>query len=1509
MKKAILYIYCCFLTISLLAQPQNNELGDIQVASPEAAALGKYVDIPVGTFTGAASNSISIHTLTEGSLSLPISLNYHGSGIRAAETASWAGLGWNVNATGIISRTVLGKEDEKQDGFLVSDHDYDQPPIQTQVAGNNYDGEPDLFSFSLPNGASGKFIIDKDINKIIQFPKSELKIVTPSTDLDDFTIITPDGTKYIFGEVGTNNYSGFTSTEDIFAFRSSEDGQARNVNNAPQRTEWNLRKIESYDGEYEINFTYKNKSYGLLSPSSERFSKTFYNSSYTSSGDVFLGFPNLTTAANFGSSEEEEYFGQQQVALSPSRTGHLLYGHYQKFETKQLETITTSTTRVEFLEGGRKRKDIHGDVNTGIHTLDVELNNHDKKPLRKIRIKPKTGNGFCKTFELNHSYFLYNTDTTDLTETYTFDYRLKLDAVREVSCKGDGVSVPPYTFEYYNDPTKSYPYMPFRLTKAVDAYGYHNGVEGNNTRSEDLNIPSTTLTLTYANQSVPLNKGGANRNSFTNPMRYGSLKRINYPEGGYTELDLEANAVKQVAVDTTLIRQGVYQRMASCDQNNINGDCCPDITTSRSIDFTSDYIRRGVFRVLLKDIRDTDNPNSAFCNDDVPNSWNGTVTITLTPSGSTTPLIPHIQLNSSDMDDSLFVDLDTLYPGMTQGFYTVTIQSAFCWGGLNFWQEEYTDASFDKLVGGLRVKEKKTYDSQNQLLRAKTYEYDNFSDAGFSSGLLFKTPVFGQIIASDYNITSGPYGNSTTYYARMEFTNNSIVPLTDRQGYHIGYQNVVEREANGAFTTYVHKARSMDREIGPVLRPYPTAPLPYFYDNGELLRSNQGSFSDTIAAMRSEGNVVFENLTSNQALRAEVRSTQGGGPPLAFTNIFSYQQTGFYRDGKVINTLDGVTTETTYGYTSTEQVKRPSLVKVINSDGVEYETEYTYPRQLAQSSPNDNEAVYQDMLNRNMVAIPIITLQKSIKNGTTEITGGTRNEYSMFNTSGANVGNMTANAVPRPYTFEQREVTWNLQNVRVDEGWRTLGTIGAYSNNGKPAEFTRDGWEKETYEWNGIHNLLKKREYKDFVWRYNYHPGTRLLSEIIDIDGQDTGFEYDGLQRLSSINERDGNIVTTFDYFYKNQNNGRPQNHTATTKTYTPVTGSGLNTVTTLQYFDEIGRPVQTVNQGYASNGDDVINAQMYDAYGRLVKQYEPFATGQTNGNFVSAIPNGTEFTLTEFEESPLNRPIRVTPPDWYPTHTEYGNNTTAITVPGTSINYAAGQLNTVTTIEPDGNGTKTGDRTITYTDKRGRLIVKRQQNQNGSQQVSTYTTYDEKDRTRLIIPPGATASSTNLIYRYFYDGYNNIIRKEIPGSAQMLFEYNTRELPIARQDGNMRNDGVWMSNIYDDYGRITQTGIGTTAGTIASGRVWTETFYDGMDGDPNVPDIDLNSEPIYYGKVRKTNIAILNGNQVQNGSGFPNNLGPNGYLSKIYTYDSHGRVVTETGSNHLGGTGYCFFE
>ena len=191
MKKKFIVIVFLSAVVTGNAQTtpsQYNSMSNLVQPAPNVASMGKYVDYPVSYYTGTPNISIPIYDLKDGSASVPISLSYHSSGIRVSEMASWVGLGWTLNATGMIARSVRGAPDEgsrvggngtlplgyyRDSGLsklsllpypdgnaMTTRHDsnltmpnYTVPQMQAGAS----DGEPDLFTFSM-NGYGGKFV-------------------------------------------------------------------------------------------------------------------------------------------------------------------------------------------------------------------------------------------------------------------------------------------------------------------------------------------------------------------------------------------------------------------------------------------------------------------------------------------------------------------------------------------------------------------------------------------------------------------------------------------------------------------------------------------------------------------------------------------------------------------------------------------------------------------------------------------------------------------------------------------------------------------------------------------------------------------------------------------------------------------------------------------------------------------------------------------------------------------------------------------------------------------------------------------------------------------------------------------------------------------------------------------------------------------------------------------------------------------------------------------------------
>ena len=215
----------------------------LSAPSATTASLTKFTDIPVNGYTGTPDIGVPLYEIKTSFVNIPITLNYHGSGITVTQNASNIGLGWALSAGGVLSRSVLGLPDNnswqtyrmsRTSSFDITDSiDYQQAdPLYS----GNLDGVPDLYMYNLP-GYSGKFII---ADQIRQLPMTNLKIVKISND--EYHITTPEGNKYIF------------SAPETSFNRSVSSGGSNTV-------AWYLTKILSATRTDSVVFTYANTGY------------------------------------------------------------------------------------------------------------------------------------------------------------------------------------------------------------------------------------------------------------------------------------------------------------------------------------------------------------------------------------------------------------------------------------------------------------------------------------------------------------------------------------------------------------------------------------------------------------------------------------------------------------------------------------------------------------------------------------------------------------------------------------------------------------------------------------------------------------------------------------------------------------------------------------------------------------------------------------------------------------------------------------------------------------------------------------------------------------------------------------------------------------------------------------------------------------------------------------------------------------------------------------------------
>lgn len=183
---------------------------DFTPKSPEATAFLKYGEYPVDLSTGVPSISLPIYSIKVDDIEIPISLNYHASGIKVNQEATWVGLGWNLNAGAQIilnSRDDVDENDAEidnpqRDAAIVKQYMIDHPYAFNNNLIKEYEKSKvkDIYSFSSPT-ANGSFYINNGAPII--FPPDAFVVqlggrLDDGTNIQYFIITDKFGNKYLF---------------------------------------------------------------------------------------------------------------------------------------------------------------------------------------------------------------------------------------------------------------------------------------------------------------------------------------------------------------------------------------------------------------------------------------------------------------------------------------------------------------------------------------------------------------------------------------------------------------------------------------------------------------------------------------------------------------------------------------------------------------------------------------------------------------------------------------------------------------------------------------------------------------------------------------------------------------------------------------------------------------------------------------------------------------------------------------------------------------------------------------------------------------------------------------------------------------------------------------------------------------------------------------------------------------------------------------------------------------
>ena len=540
MRRHILFILLTLTALSVRGQltPVHN------VASPEAGTLGMFGSVPVSQYTGQPDISIPLYEVNAGNFTLPLTARYHLSSVKPHMPPTTLGLGWVLDAGGYISRTVRGIMDEKMSddgqatGFYahhskmknITENSFRTlvSRMNPQSSGESFEISADEFSFSFC-GYSGNFymnadggwtvVSDDDIK--VEFNEEDgfvdFNFLRSARNLSGwggksycnrffckFTLVTPDGCKYVFG--------GTDAMELSIPYYSRDNSDLT-------PTTWRLSGIITPEGR-EVSFTYKTDQQMC----------------------VLRHVPQeITERINSG----DGHNGQDTNSGYKGFTGFLLF-------PVALDKIITPNETLTFIhqeeEGYGQRFCNRNDAIKCLYWNSSELSRHDlfKEPFNSHNqfltlINTSKGSGDNNFEKIKTSLKHYQLDAIAITpkgglreKKIVFDYivnngRRKLHSI---TCQSPSSSQSDDAFTYrftYNRGIM--PYNP-AITEA-DKWGYNTGTD---------NMWSMT---------VPVLTG---RSASLSSTLAETLHSVRYPTGGITSFEYELNTyAKKLSADRNSI--------------------------------------------------------------------------------------------------------------------------------------------------------------------------------------------------------------------------------------------------------------------------------------------------------------------------------------------------------------------------------------------------------------------------------------------------------------------------------------------------------------------------------------------------------------------------------------------------------------------------------------------------------------------------------------------------------------------------------------------------------------------------------------------------------------------------------------------------------------------------------------------------------------------------------------------------------------------------------------------
>ena len=297
---------------------------------------------------------------------------------------------------------------------------------------------------------------------------------------------------------------------------------------------------------------------------------------------------------------------------------------------------------------------------------------------------------------------------------------------------------------------------------------------------------------------------------------------------------------------------------------------------------------------------------------------------------------------------------------------------------------------------------------------------------------------------------------------------------------------------------------------------------------------------------------------------------------------------------------------------------------------------------------------------------------------------------------------------------------------------------------------------------------------------------------------------------------------------------------------FTSRDGSLYNGESVMTQYDDFGRLAKSIARGMSPTGNDIVEVQDYDGFGRERRAWLPVASssdtsldkllGDANGlDHGGCHADSEPYSFTVYEDSPLSRPMATYGPgeDWHAkgkgvvtaSLANVSGNDTLGCVMLKAVNggdnvivrpdgeYASGTL-AVTRTEDEDGGVR-----LTFKDRDERMVLDRRVlDEDGMRKLlDTYYVYEPFGNLVAVLPPAASdgIGTGNVdkelmdayAYQYRYDDHDRMTGKKLPGCGWIHYAYDGNDRMVFIQDPVQRKQGRSTFVLCDSLGRQCVTG------------------------------------------------------------------------------------------------------